>query len=93
MSSRPVASPVHAAAGLVKRRAFLAALEGRLEAPLRAAGQLPAMTAFARQFDAANFRKGLQIEFTAGGGRLTTVIDGRQVRARLAALCWLAGRR
>jgi hypothetical protein len=72
--------------GLVKRGAFLEALEERLAPPLQAAGELAALAAFRSQFDAASFRKGLEITFVASGSRLTTKIDGKQVGCCLA-LC------
>lgn len=68
--------------GLVKQRAFLEALEERLAPPLQAAGELAALAAFRRQFDAASFRKGMEITFVASGSRLTTKIDGKQVSRR-----------
>ena len=61
---------------------FIEALEERLAPPLAAAGQLAMLEAFTRQFDAAAFRKGLDIAFTfRGGGRLVTRVDGQQVGA------------
>lgn len=65
--------------GLVKRKSFLHALEERLEPPLKQAGELGAMEQFVQQFDATDFRKGLEITFTTAGSRLTTAIDGQQV--------------
>eukprot|EP00887_Chlorella_sp_A99_P007281 scaffold2.g7281.t1 len=68
--------------GLVKRRSFLDALNERLAPALKAAGAEAALEAFQRQFDAARFRKGLEISFTwTPAGRLVTKVDGEQVGA------------
>lgn len=44
------------------------------------AGELAALDDFTRLFDAAQFRKGLEINFKAAGSKLQTTIDGRPVR-------------
>lgn len=66
---------------LVKQRAFLEALEERLEPPLKQAGELAALEAFKRQFDDAPFRKGFEITFDWKGPKLVTKLDGKQVGA------------
>lgn len=65
--------------GLVKRKAFLDALNERLAAPLSHAKQGAALDAFTSQFDAVEFRKGLQISFTFIGNKLVTKADGKEL--------------
>lgn len=54
--------------------------------PIKQAGELSALTDFTRQFDEARFRKGLEIVFAASGGKLTTRVDGQEVRAAAGCL-------
>lgn len=64
--------------GLVNRSKFLDALSDRLAPPLARAGAQGRLAEFASLFDGADFRKGLEITFTADQGTLVTRVDGRE---------------
>lgn len=69
--------------GMVKQRPFWEALEEGLTPPLKQACELAALEPFKQQFDAAAFRKGLEVTFTTTdhtcGPQLTSRADGKQV--------------
>jgi hypothetical protein len=66
--------------GLVKRGNFLDALNDRMKPALQKInGDTGVLNQFSSQFDEAKFRKNLEIVFTCEGGKLSTVIDGKDV--------------
>lgn len=66
--------------GLVKKGNFLDALNDRMKPALQKInGDVDVLNQFSRQFDEAKFRRNLEIVFTCEGGKLSTVIDGKDV--------------
>lgn len=66
--------------GRLKKAAFVEALDERLAAPLKQAGEEAALEAFRRQFDTVELGKGREFVFSTGkNGTLTTRVDGKEV--------------
>lgn len=63
----------------VSRKQFVSALEERLAPSVKKAGDDKSLDLFHKQFDAVDFKKGLDITFIESSGRLTTKVDGKQV--------------
>lgn len=66
--------------GLVKRKNFLEALNERLAPAMAKVGEDAALEEFKAQFDAVEFRKGLEIAFNFAGGRLVTRANGKTLK-------------
>ena len=65
--------------GLVKRKAFVDALNEQLEPPVAGTKSMQTLNTFKNMFDSVAFRKGLEITFTFVNGSVTTKVDGMKL--------------